>query len=427
MAESAPRTRALERLASLPWIVAWGLAVRLAAVAAVQVYLARKGRPWVFDDTAIYWGLAGQIRAGGPYVVDQWGVPHYALRTPGYPLFLAACRVAFGGSLPAVRLVQAALGAGCILLLARLVATVRPEEANRPGWSAPRLAAAWAATDPLVAVLSAVVLSEALFVPLMLAMLWGLAALWPSGRPRPWLALGVGAATGGAILVRPSWAAVAPLLLLAWVVAVRRVGAIRDAAMVAVGAAAVMAPWWARNAQVLGRFVPTALWAGASLYDGLNPGATGASDMRFLEDPEVRALGEVAQDAALRDRAIGFAREHPGRALRLAAAKAARFWSPWPNAEEFRAAGPAGVLVRLAGAAVTIPFYAMLLVGAWACRRDARALVVLLGPLLGFAAVHMIFVSSIRYRIPAAVPALGLAAIGLRSALDGRLAPTADR
>ena len=46
-------------------------------------------------------------------------------------------------------------------------------------------------------------------------------------------------------------------------------------------------------------------------------------------------------------------------------------------------------------------------------RGDLRAWVLLAGPLLYFCALHMVFASSMRYRIPAEVPAMGLAAVGL--------------
>ena len=210
---------------------------------------------------------------------------------------------------------------------------------------------------------AALVLSEAVFIPLMLVSLWGLAVIWPAGgggcrtgRGGGWLwALGTGGGGGAAVLVRPSWLLFVPAMLLVWLVASgrgRRAEAVRGAVLVAVGFVAVMAPWWVRNARVYGRFVPTALWTGASLYDGLNPRATGASDMdAFLAEPDIWPLGEEAQDAELFRRAVAFARAHPRRVLELAAIKAARYWSPWPNAEGWKHAGGRAGQCRLERAA----------------------------------------------------------------------------
>ena len=49
----------------------------------------------------------------------------------------------------------------------------------------------------------------------------------------------------------------------------------------------------------------------------------------------------------------------------------------------------------------------------------AGDLVILAGPLVYFAALHMVFASSMRYRIPGEMPALGLAAIGCMSGRRG--------
>ncbi|HEU5421954.1 MAG TPA: glycosyltransferase family 39 protein, partial [Nitrolancea sp.] len=407
---------AIDRLASLALVLEVALGLRVAAADVVQWLTQRRGTLCLFPDADIYWHLAGTIRRGEPFQVVLWGdIPHFALRTPGYPLFLAFCQSVFGESTLAARLVQALIGAGSVWLVFRLTrALVRePEPASR--WTTPLLAAALAAIDPYYTGTSALLLSEAVFIPLLLLSLWGLAVLWGQGesatpRARFGWALVVGAASGLAVLVRPSWALGVPALLAAWVVGSglgRR--ALIGALVVALAAALVMGPWWLRNERVFGRFVPTALWMGASLYDGLNPKATGASNMDFLNEPDIWPLGEEGQDAILRERALAFARAHPRRVLALAGIKVLRYWSPWPSASEVRSP----VLAVLCGA-WSVPLYALWLAGLWDRRRDARALVLLAGPLVYFCLLHMVFAGSMRYRIPGEVPALGLAAIGLR-------------
>ena len=124
----------------------------------------------------------------------------------------------------------------------------------------------------------------------------------------------------------------------------------------------------ARNASVYGRFVPTALWMGASLYDGLNPGATGASDMRFWTIRSIWPLDEEDQDAELSRRAIAFARDQPARAFSLAIVKLGSYWTPWPNADVLRSP-----IVIVAGAIVELPVLGLMLLGAWDRRRDLCA------------------------------------------------------
>jgi 4-amino-4-deoxy-L-arabinose transferase-like glycosyltransferase len=478
MAEAANYPRAVDRVSRWTLVLTVALALRVVAAFVVTWYAEAKGKLCVFGDTAIYWELARAIAAGDPYLVMQWGMPHFALRTPGYPLFLAACRGLFGPNLLAVRLVQAVLGTLVVWLVARLARSVllssastdqsssplplgegpgvrgaasteaqpggsnedhltrhdpRPgplpggeggrredphpgqvEERGRKAWLwIPLAAAVIAAVDPYVVAISALVLSEATFLPLMLLGLWGLAVLWRPTAPKRavLVALGTGLAMGLAILSRPSWALFLPLTLTSWFIGSSRglrQKALKGSLVVALATAVVLAPWWVRNAQVIGKFVPTALWVGASLYDGIGPQANGESDMAFVEEPDVRSLGEVEQDAVFLERSTSFAKAHPGRVLELALIKLGRFWSPWPNAGTLRGPG-----VAPASALVTLPVLGLIAIGAWDRRRDFRALALLAGPLVYFCVLHMVFVSSIRYRIPGEVPALALAGVGL--------------
>ena len=90
------------------------LFLRVLAACAVEwrVRRAGTGRVCLFPDAEYYWSLAGTIREGTLYEIVEWGdIPHFALRTPGYPLFLAACRAVLGDHPLGVRVVQAGLGA----------------------------------------------------------------------------------------------------------------------------------------------------------------------------------------------------------------------------------------------------------------------------------------------------------------------------
>ncbi len=420
---SGPPSRGPAWRRPLALAVEIGLLLRVLAADLVQWRLDRAGdgRVCLLPDSEYYWRLAQTIRDGEVFQIVEWGdVPHFALRTPGYPLFLAACRLATGDNPLGARLIQAALGAACVWLVYRLTIATLGEDRR----SAALVAAALTAVHPYFIATSALLLTEAVFVPLLLVFLWAAAVLWDRQSARGAVAPGLaaGGAAAAAVLVRPSCLLFFPMVVAAWWAS--RLAARRAPGPVLVGTLAMalafvatMAPWWVRNARVYGEFVPTALWMGASLYDGLNPDATGGSDMmRFLADPDVWPLDERDQDRRLKARAVAFARENPGRVASLAVVKLGRYWSPWPNAE---AAGPAWV--RIAAGAVMTPLLVLMAFGLWTLHRDARAWALLAGPILYFAAVHAVFASSMRYRTPGEFPAMATAAVGLlRAAGDPR-------
>lgn len=179
-----------------------------------------------------------------------------------------------------------------------------------------------------------------------------------------------------------------------------------------------MIPWWTRNARVCGRFVPTTLQVGASLYDGLNPQATGASNMDLVPEPVEKlrqraAGGEVPRDAALeveldrrfRAAARAFARENPASVARLAAVKLLRTWNVWPNEPSF-AAWP----IRLAVLLSYVPVLVLGILGAAGTIRRGWPYVLCWLPAVYFTLLHVIFASSIRYRQPAMLGLMVLAA-----------------
>jgi hypothetical protein len=172
----------------------------------------------------------------------------------------------------------------------------------------------------------------------------------------------------------------------------------------------VLLPWAARNATVTGHWVFTSLWSGPSLYDGLNPQATGASNMQFFEDDNVMArMSEFEMNQHYTQESIAFARSNPGRVVSLAVTKAAAFLSPVPNFAKTE------VWVFSVVCVVCWLLLTFSTVGGLASRQwECSDLLVLVGPLVLFLLVHMVFVGSVRYRLPVEFPLSVLGAIGWR-------------
>ena len=394
-------------------ILTAALALRLAAGAWWQSRLPA-GEKFGFGDSDSYWALGRAIAAGKPYRYGDAQV----FRAPGYPLLLAPLFWICGGEPPpalgfAYSAALSTAAVGGLFWLAR----------NLFGSRVALLAAGLAAVYPGAIATGSFVLSEAPFAALMVCQLalWGLA--WRgSGRRSVWLSIAAGIVAGLAALVRPSWLLFTPLAIAIGLIASheRRRHWFGGVAMLA-ASIATMLPWWIRNGRLTGHFVPTTLQVGASLYDGLNPDADGSSNMAFVArftaderqaDAAAIVGGAAPQDTfeyrldrRMRTAAIAWASSHPARALELAGIKLERTWNIWPNEPGLRAWA-----IRLAVAAGYLP---ILLGGVWGAVRFSRRgwpFVLCWLPAAYVALLHVVFVGSIRYREPAMLGLIVLAA-----------------
>ena len=403
-----------------------------------------------FPDSEAYWQLAGKIADGQPYELNP---DRRVFRTPGYPALLAGLYWLADDEPPVMwaRAMNAFLGVLTVLGVMVLTNMLFDRKAAL-------LAGVTAAVYPSAISMSTFVLSEAPFCPLMLLqlILWLKAWSARSTKARTSWALAGGLVAGLATLVRPSWLLFTPLAVVigsAGALVSSRYGLGRQkgttgspqegfqpvccrppdtvvdrpflqhaliGAGLILGFAAAMSPWWIRNWNITGRFVPTTLQVGESLYDGLNPQATGASDMRFVDDfrkqlraEDVKAVSrEVSQasfeerlDNRMRDAAIGWATGHPRGVIRLAGIKFLRIWNVWPNEASLQHWALGSVLML-----AYTPVLLLSLYGAWRFAGRGWPYVLCFFPAVYFTCLHVVFVGSIRYRQPAMLPLITIAA-----------------
>jgi len=289
-------------LAALAAILLIGLALR--------VDYAREGREPVFDAVA-YGRIAANLERGEGFTLGKEATQPASNYSPGLPLFVAAVYEASGGEHERLARLTLALLATLAVLFAYLIGR------RLAGPAAGLIGAAAVAIYPALLEYGGMLMSEPLAATLLsgavLAIFW---AHGGSGQAR-WLLSGL--LLGALTLTRPEYLGVAVVLAAAIVVA----GAVADGgwrrplaggALLLAGVAIVVAPWTARNAIALDRFVPVSTGGGQVLFAGSYVPSGG--------DPE-RVGREVLE-------------RHPGLTRGLAAQHlpSSRFLSPGVNKDE---------------------------------------------------------------------------------------------
>lgn len=239
---------------------------------------------------------------------------------------------------------------------------------------------------------SVVGLSETLFIALVLAAFLG----WYRGN---FIAAAIFAVL--AVLTRPIFDLFAPVLVLVFALIVHRFSFTqalgRLAAYIGIYCL-LMTPWWLSNFAAHGSFVRLTLGGGTALYAGNNPlnhsgGGNLGVDYDLTAFKEITDL--VERDRVIRNAAIDYIFDNPKQFLELAGLKFIRIWRPWPANEGYRSLFT--ILVALVS---FVPVLIFAGVGLFLKRRMLRRLLPILLFGLGYTAVSMIIVGTIRYRLP---------------------------
>jgi len=348
----------------------------------------------IFGDTQEYMNLAKNILAGE-------GLQGSAHRPPVYPIFLASVYSLFGEGYWPLRIVQIFLSSfTCILIyfLGKSIFT------RRVGI----IAASIASIYPFSIFSTAFTLTETLFILLLVATIFSLSrSIHPTPQEatpmsiemKPWSGqkdnlLAAGILLGLTILCRP--ASIFFLFFLFWGLILLPIWPkhkLKNIAIIFILVILTIAPWSIRNYFCFHKFVPLTTQGGHGFWEGNNPQATGGPCQYFPEIPE--GLSVVEKDRYLTKATLKVIRENPGRFLKLLGIKFVRIWNIVPNYKGFSS---------LKYNLVSIVSYGPLLLtaiwGIFLSRKYWRKVFLLYIVMLSFTTVHMLFVGSVRYRVP---------------------------
>jgi 4-amino-4-deoxy-L-arabinose transferase-like glycosyltransferase len=376
-------------------------------------------------DEADYHAIAAHVAAGQGFV--SFEERPTARRPPAYPALLAAVYLVTGPSPAAGRVAQLVLGVAIVWLTVRVTR-------RWFGHTAGLVAGAFAAVNPFLIFISGYLLTENLYLVLMLAAF----AVAPTPRDvvaTRWTRAGVtGVLLALATLTRPTALPLAEWVLAA-VLLVGGGGWRRRAARCAVALTAfalVVLPWYARNARVVGGWVLTT-HGGITFYQGNNHKVAGIPEWHGGAAP-LEALPRfdelVAMDELSRDRlAWRLGREYLRYQWRKVPAlvgwKLARFWRVksdmglsgirsgwWFDRDSALGRIAAGFDAGMVYALVSLPLFAA---GLFLTRRRWRELAFPGGVVVVHTAVAVVFFGSLRTRIPVEPVICAFAAAALTS------------
>ena len=403
---------------ALPWAIVgvFARAIRVAVVRATESSFR------AINDSADYVRLGISIAHGHGFGTSHFaaGGGPTALRPPLWPLTLGGLFTITGDSVTAGRVLGCVLGAVAVVLTGLIAARLW-------GRTVGLLAAVLAAIYPPLVLSSVSVMSEAMFLPLLLGCVLVLLprttlALHPPGRRAAAVA---GLLLGLAMLTRPIAAiAVIPLAFLAHA---RRPGALARVSLLVVAAIVVLIPWEVRTVATMDAPVPLTTQSGYLLAGTYN--ASAANDKAHPAqwrpanfDPAIAAdlrehpnLDEVRTESLLARDATDYLEHHPSYLLDVVARNAQRLLNVVPASDEEQVVHGEYGLSQGYGEASWVSLFPLLALalGGAVTRAARRAPAALWWVPASVILVTLPVQSFSRFRVPAEPFLLALAALAL--------------
>ena len=368
--------------------------VLLAALTVRIVYALTLGEDIYWEDEFDYKALGQSLAEGRGYVAAD-GEPT-AFRPVGYPLLLAALNLFGVRSVPAIRMAQALLGVVAVWLVCLLAGllTTRPFAV---------LAASIAAFYPYFIFMGGTLFASTWFVVTFLPAVY----LFMQGerRARNGFFVMSGLLMGLSTLSVTTAALTAPASLF-WLLikkewSIRRV--LRPAAVFTAAFFIVVSPWMVRNQRALGT-ASLSTNGGRNLWLGNNPAATVNSgsdiDMPPALQARIDAADEAEADRIYKEEALAFIRSRPQRFVTLLLLKGAALWrfDPSPTTDGYKVDQGRN---RWLSVLSYVPVLLLAIIGFWrADRLQKKELLLWLLYFAVFTAVHAVYISNVRFRLP---------------------------
>ena len=365
-------------------------------------------------DEEMYLAIARNAVEGQGLIYSPW---RKASSPPLYPLFLSLFLKCGTFSFRSVRLAQAVLGAATCVLLGLSARLALAERSGRVRRGTGEIAALLLAVEPMSIYYAGRLMTETLFIFLMLLAVYLILRASAGGYAGRRLEL-AGGILGLGVLCRPTLVPFVAACLLCPIL--HGPGFARRAFRLILPCLLVLLPWGTRNFLVLKKFVPLTSQGGSNLYLANNPRSTGGTvRIKDLIDAGAFHLGET-EDELAHSREYGrkageFIRSHPARFIALSLRRLAWFY-------HLDGHNPNLLLV--------VSFWGTLLLGAAGAvlsRSWAGKPSLFLGAIISFTLVHVVFLPEGRYRLPAMPFILAFGAYALSRMIRGTAMPNKIR